>query len=114
MRRLGCTISFAYKGTIRGGCPIDRAGTHAEQRIREIAEDNGGASFLYNPADPGFATRFSEIAAQATLAAKGDAAGAQALLEHFRAVPFKMTVVCETGAKRQVRTLGVETPPPSG
>jgi hypothetical protein len=90
LRRLGCTISFAYKGTIRGGCPIDRAGPHAEQRIKEIAEDNGGASFLYNPSDPGFATRFSEIATQAVLVAKGDTAGAQVLLEHLRAVPFEM------------------------
>jgi hypothetical protein len=95
LRRLGCTISFAYKGTIRGGCPIDRAGPHAEQRIREIATDNGGCFFLYNPADPELAKRFGEIASQAALVAKGDSVGAQVLLEHLRAVPFEMNVVGE-------------------
>jgi len=95
LKRVGCTISFAFKGIIKNGCPIDRAGPHAEQRIKEIAEDNGGAFFLYNPADPEFTKRFGEIAAQAALTAKGDAAGARLLLEHLQAVPFDMNVVGE-------------------
>jgi hypothetical protein len=88
LRDLGVKIVFGYKGTIRGGCPLNRAGVSAEQAFRAIAEENGGACFLLNPAD--LAERFSEIAAQASLAAKGDAVGARALLEHFRAVPFEM------------------------
>ncbi len=95
LKRVGCTISFAFKGIIKNGCPIDRAGPHAEQRIKEIAEDNGGAFFLYNPADPEFTKRFGEIAAQAALTAKGDAAGARLLLEHLQAFPFDMNVVGE-------------------
>jgi hypothetical protein len=95
MKRLGCTVNFGYKGTIKGGCPIDRAGPHAEQRIKELAEDGGGCSFLYDPANPEFAKRFGEIATQAALAARGDAAGAQLLLEHRLAVPFEVNVVGE-------------------
>jgi hypothetical protein len=97
MKRLGCPLFFAYKGTIKGGCPIDRAGPHAEQRIKEISEDGGGYAFVYNPADPkADPKRFSEIATQAARAAKGDAVGAtQLLLEHHEAVPFDMPVVGE-------------------
>jgi hypothetical protein len=97
MKRLGCTVTFAYKGSIENGCPIDRAGPHAWQRIQEIAEDGDGYAFVYNPADPkADLKRFSEIATQAALAAKGDAVGAkQLLLEHHEAVPFDMTVVGE-------------------
>jgi hypothetical protein len=97
MKRLGCTVTFAYKGSIENGCPIDRAGPHAWQRIQEIAEDGNGYAFVYNPADPkADLKRFSEIATQAALAAKGDAVGAkQLLLEHHEAVPFDMTVVGE-------------------
>ncbi len=92
LRRLGCAVTFAYKGSIPNGCPIDRAGPHAEERIREIATDNGGCVFVYNPADPKLANRFGEIATQAALAAKGDAVGAQKVLEHIRTVPFEMNV----------------------
>jgi hypothetical protein len=42
LRRLGCRVTIAYKGTIPGGCPFDRAGPHAEQRVRELAADNEG------------------------------------------------------------------------
>ncbi len=101
LRRLGCTVTFAYKGGIPNGCPIDRAGPHAAERIREIAHDNGGCVFLYNPADPNLANRFGEIATQAALAAKGDVVRAQNLLEHLRAVPFEMDAL---GA--QVRPTG--------
>jgi len=88
LRDLGVKIVAGYKGTIRGGCPLDRAGVSAEQAFRDITEENGGYCFLFNPAD--LAERFDEIAAQAALVAKGDAVGAQALLEHRRAVPFEM------------------------
>jgi hypothetical protein len=93
LRNLGVTISFAYKGSIRGGCPLDRAGISAEEAFRDIAEENGGVCFLLNPGD--LAERFGEIAAQAMLVAKGDATGAQLLLEHRQAVPFEMNVVDE-------------------
>ena len=62
----------------------------AEQAFREITEENGGYCFLLNPAE--LAERFGAIATGANLAAKGDAAGAQALLEYFRTVAFDMTV----------------------
>lgn len=88
LRDLGVKIVAGYKGTIRGGCPLNRAGLSAEQAFSEIADDNGGACFLLNMAD--LAERFGEIATQATLSAKGDAVGAQALLEHFRSVPFEV------------------------
>ena len=95
--RLGSTVTFAYKGSIENGCPIDRAGPHAWHRIQEIAEDGNGHAFVYNPTDPkADLKRFSEIATQAARAAKGDAVGAkQLLLEHHEAVPFEMTVVVE-------------------
>jgi hypothetical protein len=88
--RLGCTITFPYKGTIKGGCPIDRAGPHAEERIQAIARDNDGCVFLYDPADRELVKRFGEIASQAALAAKGDAVGATLLLEHLQAIPFEV------------------------
>jgi hypothetical protein len=88
LRDLGVKIVAGYKGTIRGGCPLDRAGVSAEQAFRDITDENGGYCFLFNPAD--LAERFDEIAAQAALVAKGDTAGAQVLLEHLRAVPFEM------------------------
>ena len=93
LRDLGVKIVAGYKGTIRGGCPLDRAGVNAEQAFRDITRENGGACFLLNPAN--LAERFGEIATQATLVAKGDAVGAQALLEHLQAVPFEMNVVGE-------------------
>jgi hypothetical protein len=88
LRDLGVKIVAGYKGTIRGGCPLDRAGVSAEQAFTDIAEENGGYCFLLNPAD--LAERFDEIAAQAVLVTKGDTAGAHVLLEHLRAVPFEM------------------------
>jgi hypothetical protein len=91
LRDLGTKIVVGYKGSIRGGCPLDRAGISAEQAFRDIAEANGGYCFLLKPTD--LTERFSEIGAQATLSAKGDSLGAQALLEHLRAVPFEMNLV---------------------
>jgi hypothetical protein len=93
LRDLGVKIVASYKGTIKGGCPLDRAGVSAEQAFRDIARENGGAVFLLNAAD--LAERFGEIVTQATLAAKGDAVGAQALLEHLQTVPFELNVVGE-------------------
>jgi hypothetical protein len=94
---LGVTLTFAYKGTIRGGCPLDRAGINAEEAFRRITEANGGTCFLFNPAH--LTERFSQIAERATLTAKGDVNGAQVLLEHVQAVPFEMNVVGEKIAK---------------
>ena len=88
LRDLGVKIVAGYKGTIRGGCPLDRAGVSAEQAFRDITEENDGHCFLFNTAD--LAERFGEIATQAALVAKGDTAGAQLQLEHLRAVPFEM------------------------
>jgi hypothetical protein len=93
LKRLGCRITFLYKGTIAGGCPIDRAGPHAEQRIRELAADNEGAVILYNPANSEFAKQLAEVAVEAGLRAKGDATGAGRLIEHLRAVPFQLDAV---------------------
>ena len=88
LRDLGVKIVAGYKGTIRGGCPLDRAGVSAEQAFRDITDENGGYCFLLNPKE--LAERFSDVATQAALVAKGDTAGAQVLLEHLRAVPFEM------------------------
>jgi hypothetical protein len=93
LRDLGVKISVSYKGTIAGGCPLNRAGVNAEEAFKAIAAANGGACFLCNPAD--LADRFGELASQATLAAQGNVAGAQVLLEHLQAVPFEMNVVGE-------------------
>jgi hypothetical protein len=90
LRELGVKIVAGYKGTIRGGCPLDRAGVNAEQAFRVLAEESGGWSFLFTPA--ALAQRFAEIGAAAALAAGGDAAGTQALLEHVQSVHFEMTV----------------------
>jgi hypothetical protein len=90
LRDLGVTVSVGFRGVIRGGCPLDRAGVNAEGAFKDIAEANGGTVFLFDPAHLG--QRFAEIAERATLAAKGDAAGAQALLEHLRTVEFDFTV----------------------
>ncbi len=94
-RRLGTKITAAYKGTIRGGCPLDRAGVSAEQAFRMIAEDNNGACFLYKPGDPNITKQFGELAAHAALQAQGDAAGAQVLLANLQSVPFEMDPVGE-------------------
>jgi hypothetical protein len=90
LRELGVKIAIGYKGTIRGGCPLNRAGLSAEQAFRTIAQANGGYCFLLKAAD--IAKRFGEIGAQAKTMAEGDAAGAQRLLEHIRSIPFEMTV----------------------
>ena len=89
LRGLGVQIIAAFKGVIRGGCPLNRAGIDADRAFREIVDENG-YTFLFEPNE--LAERFSEIATAATLAAKGDAPGAQALLEHLRTVPFDMVV----------------------
>jgi hypothetical protein len=94
---LGTKIAVGYKGTIRGSCPLERAGLDAEEAFRSIAEANGGHCFVLRPGD--IEERFGEIASQATLSAKGDAGGAQALLEHLRSVPFELNVVGEQVAK---------------
>jgi hypothetical protein len=47
-----------------------------------------GCCFLLEPKE--LAERFSGIAIAATLATKGDGAGAQAPLQHIRTVPFDM------------------------
>jgi hypothetical protein len=88
LRDLGIKIVAGYKGTIRGGCPLDRAGVSAEQAFQGITDENGGYCFLLNPEE--LAERFGHVATQAVLVAKGDTAGAQVLLEHLRAVPFEM------------------------
>jgi hypothetical protein len=88
LRDLGVKIVAGYKGTIRGGCPLDRAGMSAEQAFRDITAENGGYCFLVNTEE--LAGQFGEIATQAELMAKGDAVGAQLQLEHLRAVPFEM------------------------
>jgi hypothetical protein len=89
LRSLGVQIAAGFKGVIRNACPLDRAGIGAEHAFREIVEE-AGYCFLLDPAELG--ARFKEIATAATLAAKGDAAGAQALLQHLRTVPFDMVV----------------------
>lgn len=88
LRALGVKLAFAYKGTVQGGCPLDRAGVGVEEAFRSIAEANGGAAFLFNPLT--IADRLGALAGQAALTAKGDVAGAQLLLEHLQAVPFSM------------------------
>jgi hypothetical protein len=94
LRALGVNISIAYKGTIQGGCPLDRAGVGAEEAFRSIASANGGSCFLFDPKKTGAAAkRFEQIAAHATCLAKGDAAGAQVLLAHMQSVPFSMDPV---------------------
>jgi hypothetical protein len=84
----GTKIVFGYKGTIQGGCPLDRAGVNAERAFRDIASESGGACFLFNPAT--LAERFGELASQAALAAKGDTAAAKLQLQHFQTIPFDM------------------------
>lgn len=93
LRRLGCRVAVAYKGTIPGGCPFDRAGPHAEQRIRELAADNEGCVLNVTALD--FVDRLRKVATEAVLRAKGDPAKAQALLPDLRAVPFDLAAVGE-------------------
>jgi hypothetical protein len=94
LRDLGVKLVVGYKGSIRGACPLDRAGVDAEQAFRDVTQENGGYCF---PCDPGrdpmqLGARFAEIAAQARMSAQGDAASAQRLLEHVQTIPFEMTV----------------------
>ena len=63
LRDLGVTVTVGFRGVIRGGCPLDRAGVGAEQAFQAIAEANGGAVFLFDPAH--LTERFSEIAERA-------------------------------------------------
>jgi hypothetical protein len=91
LRRLGCRVAFAYKGTIPNGCPIDRAGPHAEQRIRELAADNVGV--VLKVTDPKFADKLRTVTTEAALRAKGDSSSVQELLPDLRAVPFDLVAV---------------------
>jgi hypothetical protein len=94
LRALGVNISIGYKGTVRGGCPLDRAGPDAEEAFYQIAKANGGKCFVFNPKKAGAAAKqFGEIAAHAALRVKGDTAGAQVMLEHLQSVPFDMGAV---------------------
>jgi hypothetical protein len=102
LRDLGVTVNVGFRGVIRGGCPLDRAGVSAEQAFHAIAEANGGTVFLFDPAHLG--ERFTEIAERAALAAKGDAAGAQAQLEHLRTVEFDFVVGEQEHAKCEVKS----------
>ena len=95
LRRLGCRLAFAYKGSAPGGCPLDRAGPHAEERIRELAGDYERTFRFYNPADPEFTNRLRKVATEAALRANGDPGSAQALLPDLRAVPFDLVAVGE-------------------
>jgi hypothetical protein len=90
LRNLGTKVVFGFKGIIRGGCPLDRAGIGAEEAFRDIAREADGYVFLFDPATA--ADRFAEIATQVVLAARGDAGGAQKLIEHLQSMPFEMTV----------------------
>jgi hypothetical protein len=87
LRDLGVTLSFGFRGIIRGGCPLDRAGVSAKEAFHAIADANGGAVFLFDPAQ-----RSGEIAERAMRVVKGDAIGAQLLLEHLRTVEFDFVV----------------------
>ena len=90
LRDLDVTLTFGFRGVIRGGCPLDRAGVGAEACFRDIAEANGGAIFLFNSAQ--LKERFGEIAERAMHVVKGDAIGAQRLLDHLRTVEFDFVV----------------------
>jgi hypothetical protein len=96
LRALGVKITVAYRGTIVGGCPLDRAGPHAEEAFRSIVRENDGSLFLLDPAKPArVVEHIALVAAHAELVAKGDAAGAQLLLQHIVRVPFTMDPVGE-------------------
>ena len=49
LRDLGVKLIVGYKGTIRGACPLDRAGVNAERAFRDITQENGGYVFLFDP-----------------------------------------------------------------
>jgi len=90
LRDLGTQVVFGFKGIIRGGCPLDRAGIRAEEAFRDIAREADGYVFLFDPAT--LVARFTELAQSASFAAKGDMAGAQKLIEHMKSMPFEMVV----------------------
>src|SRR5262249_46927362 len=90
LRDLGTKVIFGFKGIIRGGCPLDRAGVNAEQAFRDIAREGEGDVFPFVPA--AVVARFTELAPSAAVAAKGDTAGAQKLIEHLQSMPFEMVV----------------------
>jgi hypothetical protein len=95
LRELGVKLVIGYKGTIRGACPLDRAGVNAAQAFRAITDENGGYVFLCDPTgDPkGLGKHFAKIAAQVRLSAQGEDDGAERLmLEDKQTVPFDMTV----------------------
>jgi hypothetical protein len=89
LRGLGVQVCAGFKGVVRNACPLDRAGIDAERAFHDIVEENGYC-FLLAPTQ--LAERFSEIATAATLTVKGDAAGAQALLQQLRTLPFDMVI----------------------
>jgi hypothetical protein len=86
LRRGGCRMAWAYPGTIPNGCPIDRAGPHAEARIREMCGDNDGVPLNVTARD--FLDRLRAALTEAVLRARGNVEGAQKLLPHLQAVPF--------------------------
>jgi hypothetical protein len=45
LRDLGVKLVVGYKGTIRGACPLDRAGVDATQAFHDITQVNGGYCF---------------------------------------------------------------------
>jgi len=90
LRDLGTKVVVGFKGIIRGGCPLDRAGVNAEQAFHDIAREAGGYVFPFVPAT--VTARFTELAQSATLAARGDTAGAQKSIEHLQSTPFEMVV----------------------
>jgi hypothetical protein len=93
LRRGGCRIAWAYPGTIPYGCPLDRAGPHAEERIREMCADNEGV--VLNVTDPEFLNHLRKAVTEAALRARGDVEGAQKLLPHLQTVPFDLVAVGE-------------------
>jgi len=90
LRELGVKIVVGYKGTIQGGCPLDRAGVGAERAFGDITRENGGYCFPLSEAE--LRDRFCQIAEHALLTAHGNTTAAQLLLEHLQAIPFEMTV----------------------
>ena len=101
LRDLGVKLVIGYKGTIRGACPLDRAGVNAEKAFRDLVQANGGHLFLCDPRDLAqLGARFAEIGTQARLRAEGDTAGAQRLLEHLQPVPFEFEVGTQVPSAR--------------
>ncbi len=96
LRALGVNVTVAYRGTITGGCPLDRAGPAAEECFRDIVKENDGSIFLLDPAKlPELAEHIAQVAAHAELRAKGDEAAAKVLLGYMQSVAFTMDPVGE-------------------